>query len=219
VRDWAVPATIVVAVEYAFALAIGARVGFHYRIPAESYAILGLTVAALGTAGIVVVKLGIYASQGERSPSRRLLTEIPYLTNFTVAVILCALQIAVLTWTKVMLPIASRFWADRLLANVDHAVFQIDPWIVTNRLFGWAAPLIDRAYVTWAPIKFATLMFVILMPESNKRSRALTSYFLMMAAVAIGQYLCSSAGPVFYDMLRLGTRFHNLPVVKWLGLN
>jgi hypothetical protein len=145
------------------------------------------------------------------------LTEVAFLTYFAVAVLLCALQSAVVTWTKVMLPIASAFWADRLLANADHAIFQIDPWIVTNRLFGWAAPLIDRAYVTWAPIKFATLMFVILMPQSNERSRALTSYFLMMATVAIGQYLCSSAGPVFYDMLQLGPRFHNLPIEPWVA--
>jgi hypothetical protein len=164
-----------------------------------------------------MVKLGKYAIDGDRSPSRRLLTEFPYLASFGVAVILCSLQIAVLTWTKVMLPIASPFWSDPLLANIDHAIFGIDPWIVANRVFGWAAPVIDRAYITWAPIKFATLLFVILMPDSSKRSRALISYFLMMAAVAIGQYFCSSAGPAFYEMLKLGPRFHGLPIEPWVA--
>jgi hypothetical protein len=217
VKSWAVPAAIVVAIEYLFALAIGVRVGFHYRIPIETYLVLGLTFAGLGVALIIVAKLAMYALQHEATPTRRLIRERPYLASFAVGVLLSALQISVLTWTKVMLPIASPFWADTWLANLDHALFGTDPWILASRFFGWTAPLIDRAYVTWAPLKFGTFLFVICMPESRKKSCALVSYFVMMAVVAIGQYLLSSAGPVFYARLGFGSRFASMPVEPWVA--
>src|SRR5947208_11923212 len=114
-KSWAVPAAIIIAIEYAFALAIGMRVGFHYRIPFETYMVLGLAFAGIGVSIMVVAKLAMYALQREPRPTRRLLTELPYLASFVAGVLLSALQISVLTWTKVMLPIASPFWADALL--------------------------------------------------------------------------------------------------------
>ena len=215
-KSWVVPAAVAVIVEYGFALSIGAHLGFRYEIPFKAYLILGLAFAGIGVTTAVLLKLALYACQREAAPSRRLLAEIPGLLPFVTGVLLAALQIAVLTWTKVMLPIASPFWADGLLANADHALFGVDPWALAWRFFGWSAPLIDRAYVTWAPIKFATLLFVLCMPESAAKSRALVSYFVMMATVAISQYLLSSAGPVFYSQLGLGPRFDAMPVEPWV---
>ena len=215
-KSWVVPAIVVVILEYAFALTIGAHVGFRYTIPFAAYVILGLAFAGAGVTAAVLLKLALYASQRETAPARRLLAELPALLPFVAGVLLAALQIAVLTWTKVMLPIASPFWADALLANADHALFRTDPWGLAWRLFGWAAPLIDRAYVTWAPIKFATLLFVLCMPESSTKSRALLSYFAMMGTVAVSQYFLSSAGPIFYSQLGLGARFDAMPVEPWV---
>lgn len=215
-KRWAVPAAIIVAIEYLFAFAIGARVGFQYRIPFDTYGILGATVAVLGAALIIVVKLARYAMQDEGAPAARLLREAPYVWSFAAGALLSALQIAVLTWTKVMLPIASPFWADPLLANVDHILFGTDPWRVAAAAFGWAAPAFDRAYVMWAPLKFATFVILILMPEDARKSRALIAYFLMMAAVAIGQFLLSSGGPVFYHRLGFGPRFDAIPAEPWV---
>lgn len=215
-KSWVVPAAVVVTLEYAFALIIGAHVGFRYTIPFKAYFILGLAFAGIGVTAAVVSKLMLYASQRETSPARRLLAEIPALLPFVCGVLLAALQIAVLTWTKVMLPIASPFWADGLLANADHALFRVDPWALAWQLFGWAAPLVDRAYVTWAPLKFITLLFVFCMPESARKSRALVSYFLMMGTVAVSQFLLSSAGPVFYAQLGLGSRFQHMPIEPWV---
>ncbi len=216
-RSWAIPAAIIVAIEYVFALAIGLRVGFHYRMPFETYLTLGLVFAGIGISLIIVIKLAIYAREREQAPTRRLLSELPYLLSFSVGLILTALQITALTWTKIMLPIASPFWADPLLANVDHALFGADPWVLAQHMFGWAAPVIDKAYVTWAPLKFATFLFLICMPESATKSRALVSYFLMMAAVAVGQYLLPSAGPVFYAQLGYGERFESMPIGPWVA--
>jgi len=45
VKSWVVPAIVVVILEYAFALTIGAHVGFRYTIPFAAYVILGLAFA------------------------------------------------------------------------------------------------------------------------------------------------------------------------------
>ena len=208
---------IIIAGEYLFALAIGGWVGFRYQIPFTTYMVLGLAFAGIGAALIILVRLARYAVQHEKSPARRLWSDAPYILSFVAAVLLCALQIAALTWSKVMLPIASPFWADPLLANLDHAIFQTDPWRIAHMLFGWAAPLMDRAYITWAPLKFATVLFLSLAPESTRKSRALISYFLMFAGVLVGQYCLSSAGPVFYDQLGFGSRFHQMPIEHWVA--
>jgi PAP2 superfamily len=216
-KSWAIPAAIIVAVEYLFALAIGARVGFRYQIPFATYMILGIAFAGIGAALIIVAKLGLYAVQREESPARRLLSELEYIWSFIIAVLLSALQISVLTWTKVMLPIASPFWADPLLASLDHALFRSDPWRLANLLFGWAAPFIDRAYISWAPVKFGTFLVLAFAPQSMRKSRAFIAYFVMMGAVAIGQYFLSSAGPVFYEQLGLGQRFSQMPIEPWVA--
>lgn len=215
-KRWAIPAAIIVAIEYLFAFAIGARVGFQYRIPFETYAVLGATVAVLGATLIIGTKLARYAMEGEVAPTERLLHEAPYIWSFAAGALLSALQIAVLTWTKVMLPIASPFWADPLLANFDHLLFGGEPWRIAEAAFGWAAPAFDRAYVMWAPLKFGTFVILILMPEDARKSRALIAYFLMMATVAIGQFLLSSGGPVFYHRLGFGPRFEAIPMEPWV---
>lgn len=215
--SWAVPATFIVAVEYLFALAVGARVGFRYQIPFATYMILGLAFAGIGAAVIILVDLGRYAVQHERSPAKRLASDAPYIVSFVVAVLLCAFQITALTWTKVMLPIASPFWADPLLANWDHAIFRADPWRQAHWLFWWAEPFIDRAYITWAPLKFGTVLLLSLAPESTRKSRAFIAYFLMFAGVSIGQYCLSSGGPVFYHQLGFGSRFDQMPIEPWVA--
>lgn len=215
-KTWAVPAAIIVGVEYLFAWLIGLRVGFHYHIPFGAYLILGSAFAGLGASLVVVSKLCLYALQGESRPSRRLVGEIPYLTAFVVAVLLYALQLAVLSWAKVMLPIASPFWADPLLANLDHLIFGVDPWIAAHALFGWAEPVIDRVYVTWAPLKMGTILFLALSPGSDWKAKSLISAFLMMAIAVLGQYVLSSAGPVFFDQLGYGPRFQAMPIEPWV---
>jgi len=217
VRAWAFPAAIIVGLEYAVALLIGLRVGFHYSIPFEAYAVIGLTTVGATAAALIVVRLAYYASEKEQNPARRLLAEAPRFTGFAVGSLLVALQISVLTWTKVMLPIAAPFWADPVLARLDHSLFGKEPWVLAHRAFGWASPFLDLAYITWAPVKFATFVIVLVTSESERKARALVTYFVMLAAVALGQYLLSSAGPVFYAQFGFGSRFAALPIEPWVG--
>jgi hypothetical protein len=215
-KSWAIPALILVSVEYLFAFLIGARVGFHYRIPFEAYAIAGATSALLGIGAFVVFKFVSYARQGERAPARRLVRELPRCSGFVLGTVLVAVQMGVLTWTKIMLPLAAPFWADPLLASADHFVFRTDAWRVAEAVFGWAAPMVDAAYVTWIPIKFITLAVVLSLPESRKKTQAILAYFLIMACTALGQYLLSSGGPVFFARLGFGDRFAALPIEPWV---
>jgi len=216
-KSWAVPAAIIVAVEYVFAFVIGAKVGFQYRIPFEAYAITGASIAGGGAALFIVFRLISYGVQGEQQPTRRLLADLPRCLSFIVGSLLVAIQIGVLTWTKVMLPIADPFWADPVLANLDHFIFRAEPWRIAEALFGWASPLIDRAYVSWAPIKFAILIVLMALPESRIKTRAVIAYFAIMASAALGQYLLSSGGPVFYARLGFGDRFTALPIEPWVA--
>jgi hypothetical protein len=216
VKSWLTPAAIVVAVEYLFATLIGFRVGFHYRIPFGAYAITGAGVALIGVTVFVALKFVTCAIQREPRPARRLLAEFPRCYGFVLGTVLIAVQMAVLTWTKIMLPLATPFWADPLLADVDHAIFRVDPWRIAEALFGWAAPMVDGAYVTWVLVKFVTLAAVLAVPESRRKAQALLCYFLIMACTALGQYLLSSGGPVFYARLGFGDRFAALPIEPWV---
>jgi hypothetical protein len=213
---WAVPAALIVAAELVIALLIGFRASFRYSIPVGAYIIVALTFVGLAAAATIVARLIVYALQKEESPTRRLIGEAHHFYGFAIGTVLVAMQMSILTWTKVMLPIASRFWADPMLANIDRVIFGQDPWLLAHSLFGWAGPFIDFAYVTWLPIKFATTLFVLVVPETRRKARALVTDFVMVASVAIGQYLLPSAGPVFFDRIGFGTRFNQIPIEPWV---
>lgn len=215
-RGWAIPAAMIVAVEYVAALLIGQSVGFRYSIPADAFLIIGLTIGGVGVIVGICAKMVRYVRQNEPNPSRRLVSELPDFAPFVVGTTLVALQIAVLNWTKVMLPMAAGFWADEPLANFDQMLFTVDPWIISHELFGWASAALDRGYATWAPLKFATLLVVLALPESKQKTQALPSYFLIMFTGAIGQYAMPSAGPLFYDRIGLGARFASIPLEPWV---
>lgn len=214
---WVIPAAIIIATEYVAALAVGFRVGFRYTLPWDAYLIAGVTVVCLTGAALIVIRLAIYALGGEEHPTRRLMREAPRFYGFAAGVVLVGLQAAVLTWAKVMLPLAIPFWADPMLANLDHALFGQDPWILLNRLLGWAAPIVDQVYISWAPAKFGTLLIVLVLPESRKKSQILVAYFLLFAMIVFGQYAFSSAGPIFYAEFGFGDRFQNIPLQHWVS--
>jgi len=130
--------------------------------------------------------------------------------------LLCALQIALLVgvaialhgWAKSMIPyLTGGYWADPLLANADHAIFGVDPW----RLFRNAtlAPLYSFFYVSWFAITFGT-MGVIAFSGKDRSSLILAYLMTLIIGGTVGQYLLPSAGPMFYERLGFGPRFHEL---------
>ena len=191
------------------ALAIGSSVGFHYSIPFGEFFIAAASVIAIGFAVFIASKL-VSAVKGDVP------LNLPAFAGFAVAVMLVALQWAVIMWLKVMLPLSVGFWADPALANIDHAIFQSDPWRIAHHVIGWATPAMDRAYASWAPVKFAVLCGVILAPQSELKARAMVSYFLFGCVCSLLQYALPSAGPIFFSALGYGDRFSALQVEPWV---
>ena len=205
-RSWVIPAAIIVATEYATALLIGFRLEFRFSIPFTAYLVTGIVVAAMT---ICCLALANILRGGDDLPIKGVIGRY---AETAAGIVLVGLQMAVLGWLKIMLPIAQPFWADPLLADLDALVFGADPWRLTHSVLGWATALIDQVYVTWAPVKFAALLALLCAPSSDLKGRCLLSYFAIVATGAIGQYLLSSAGPVFYSHLELGPRFAELPI-------
>ena len=102
------------------------------------------------------------------------------------------------------------FWADPHLANLDHAIFGTDPW----RLFR-GVNLVPVAWVYgpfWFFTMLLTLFWVLLKPASEKKATAIIAYFLIWSVFGtVGQALFSSGGPIFYERLGYGPRFHDMP--------
>jgi PAP2 superfamily protein len=215
-RSWAVPAAIIVAIQYVFAVLVQARVGYHYERTLLVYLDIGLYIIVAAVTAYAVARFLTYAREKELQPTRRLLRDLPRCSSFVLGTLLVTMQMAVLTWTKIMLPMAVPFWAGAVLAGFDHALFGIDPWRIAAAVFGWAAPIVDTAYISWLPIKFVVLAMLFAAPESERKTRLLVSYFLIIGFTAIGQYLLSSAGPVFYERLGFGNRFSGLHLEPWV---
>lgn len=213
---WLKLAGIVVAVEYVAALGIGLVAGFPFHIPITAYLLTALTIAALYALVVLGVRLVGYARRSVPSPIAALKADDwSRVSDFALGAVLIGLQLAVLMWTKTMMPLVGGFWADPFLADLDKAIFGVDPWVYTHRLPEWVSGFLDRTYVTWAPVKFATIAAVLLAPVSLLRGRLFLTYFLLMASAALGQYLASSAGPIFYELTGLGSRFADLPIEPW----
>lgn len=217
-KNWALPATVIIFAQYVFAVLVQSTLRYHYERTALIYLDIGLQVAAVGLLIFIITKLITCLREHEIQPAKRLIRELPKSSSFVFGTLLVTMQMAVLTWTKIMLPMAVPFWAGPYLARFDQILFLgSQPWRVAESIFGWAGRVIDLAYITWLPIKFATLAFLFLMPESSRKSRLLLTYFLIVGFTAIGQYLLSSAGPIFFARLGFGDRYSQLPIEPWVA--
>lgn len=109
---------------------------------------------------------------------------------------------------KYAIPSEVPFWLDQPLAAMERAAFGSDPWLILDRLFGWATKPMDWLYGCWLPVQLVALFLVMLSSPSVAKSQALIAYsltwFLLGAVAAV---LLSSAGPLFYDRAFGGTSF------------
>lgn len=109
---------------------------------------------------------------------------------------------------KYAIPQEVSFWLDRPLASAERSWFGADPWMLLDRLFGWAAVPLDWLYGCWLPTQSLVLFLVILARPSPAKSRALMAYSIAWFLLGIlGAVLLSSAGPVFYDRMYGGSTF------------
>ena len=121
--------------------------------------------------------------------------------------LLMGLAIALHGWGKSMIPHAGGYWADPMLADLDHRLFGQDPWHLFRS--DLLRPIYAQAYVSWFLITFGTVG--VLAFSKKDQSVLITAYLaIMIIGGTIGQYLFPSAGPIFYERLGLGTRFSEL---------
>lgn len=209
-NQWIVPAAILVFCQHLAAIVLSHEIGFNSRPPTFRYMIIAFVISLVGGSIIAMPRIWRFWREGEPGPIARLVREADgsavasYLIGFQVF----ALQMGALTWLKEMLPVVTPFWADPALASLDHAILGTDAWRLVPEVL--IHPL-DVVYVTWAPITTLAINVMLCLKPSETKARAILSYFLIVGLLGVcGQYLLSSAGPVFYDELYGGSRFADL---------
>jgi hypothetical protein len=124
---------------------------------------------------------------------------------------LVAIGASVFLPLKYAIPSEIPFWLDRPLADVERLIFGGDPWLLLDRLFGWATRPLDWLYGCWLPTQLLIMFFVMLSAPSPRKSRSLIAYSLAWFLLgAIAAVLLSSAGPLFYDRAFGGGTFAHL---------
>ncbi len=133
--------------------------------------------------------------------------EIPVVLRALEWAVILGLAMALHGWAKSMMPHVTGYWADPLLADLDKAIFGVDPWrLFRSELLG---PIYAKAYVTWFPITFGTMALIAF---SKRNETVLFNSYLATLIVGgtMGEHLLPSAGPIFYERVGLGTRFAEL---------
>jgi hypothetical protein len=109
---------------------------------------------------------------------------------------------------KFAIPQVLPFWLDRPLADADRFLFGSDPWVLLDRVLGWAAVPIDWVYGLWLPVQSLVFFTLLLERPSPAKSRAMIAYSLAWLLLGVVAALgLSSAGPLFFDRLLGGDRF------------
>jgi len=121
--------------------------------------------------------------------------------------LLLGLAMALHGWAKTMIPEAGGYWADPMLADFDHLLFGQDPWQLFR--IGSLGAVFAKVYVCWFPVTFG--MMGLLAFSKRDHGVLLTAFLAILIVVGtIGQYVLPSAGPIFFERIGLGGRFHEL---------
>ena len=196
---------MIVACELIVAFLLGQTYGFHYRLAFRDYLTIGIAVAALMLLVGFLYLLGRNAIVGAERALDGIFSRkrIEYATSLAIGVLLIAMQMCILGWTKSMIPHIFPMWADPMLAELDRLVLGVDAWKITHAILG-PAEWVDQAYIAWGPIKFAMLAFVLALPESSIKAQVIAAYFITLATGCILQYALPSGGPIFFELLGHG---------------
>ena len=201
----------IIAVQLVAALSIEAVSGFRYSPPWQPYLLGTSVMIVLALAGLAF----FWLAQLERAKvvnKREIVIARLKRSDVPLIYVAVAAQFLLLGWLKAAMPFSVGFHADQFLADADAWIFGTDPW----RLVQWLPPtLIDTAYITWAQSNLFMMAILALFPKSEKRDRAMISFFLVVSACALLQYAVPSAGPIFYERLGFGDRFADLPSRPW----
>ncbi|MCB2075456.1 MAG: phosphatase PAP2 family protein [Novosphingobium sp.] len=215
-REWIVPAILLTVVTGIVALSF---------IPNSSGLIPALNIlpawmAAAAVIGSITAILSM-AARGVSSPVDELRSVDRRRAVYVTSVILLAgLNMIAFMWMKPLLNYLVPFWADPMLANLDHAIFLgHDPW----KLFAWLnfpwSGLVYHQF--WFAMMILMLLVVAIAPPSPQKSAVMLSYFLLWSIVGpVIHTLMPAAGPIFYERMGYGGRFDGLapgPETQWVA--
>jgi hypothetical protein len=212
-RDWLVPSAVMTAGLGVAALLLMPIAGYH-QLPNYFGRFLNVMYCMLfgGLLWLLFTVLKLLRL-GVESPIAHLMDQMvvrkTILLSALAGAALAGIDMLFFMWIKPELTAVSPFWADELLANVDHAIFRNDPW----RLFqGIDLAVHAGAYsFLWTVAIFGTLVWLLAQKPSIERSSSLIAYFALWSIFGtFGQLLLSSAGPIFYQRIGLGDRFAEL---------
>jgi len=215
--DWMIPASLFVTAQYIGAAIVSERIAYAPRPPVMAYIKGALFFAMVVAIARLLYAVGRMYARGEARPTQRLIelakqqwwAWLLILGTF----LLIAAQSGALTWLKAMLPFVVPFWADPMLAAADRAILGADAWRLFHPLLNPFDRIIDYGYVTWFPVNTCVLVYAQSKAASFEKSRAMLAYFLTIGLFGVlGEYVLSSAGPIFYSRLGLGSEFQNLPI-------
>lgn len=126
--------------------------------------------------------------------------------------VIAGLNMITFMYSKPLLNHLVPFWADPLLAQIDHYLFLgNDP----SSLLGWLNSMGTALFYhrAWFALMVMTLLMVLSKPPSVEKSSILISYFVLWSVAGpVIHLLLPAAGPVFYQNLGYGDRFAGIAV-------
>jgi len=212
-REWFIPSLMLTAGLGIAAALLMPFAGYEGIPPYFGKFVLWLKYALVGGVLLLAARVWKLRAAGIASPISHLRTELVAKKStliFAVAgMILAGVDMLFFMWIKPEVTAVAPFRADQLFADMDHAIFGMDPW----RLFeGFDLEFHAFAYsFFWAIAVMAALVWLLAQPHSRERSTSLLSYFALWSVFGpLGQYFLSAAGPIFYARIGLGDRFTDL---------
>jgi hypothetical protein len=133
---------------------------------------------------------------------------------------LCVGALFVFSWLKAAnvakiktaIPQVVPYYADPFLAELDRAIFLIDPWRITHFFIGdWGTGIVDDIYIAWHFVQICFGCWMIVTRNLRLQTTALISYTLCWILLGgVGAMLFSSVGPCFYEQFYGATDFRPL---------
>lgn len=154
------------------------------------------------------------AMRREPEPLRKIistLTSGSTLVGFASLLLAGANMVSFLLLKPVLADLVS-FNADRTLAELEFAIFGVDPW----RALQWMGTQATATYYhkVWFAGIILTCVFLLTSRESRTKTNLILTYFLLWCVVGPAIHLLMpAAGPIFCANLGLGDRFADIPIV------
>ncbi|MCL6730176.1 phosphatase PAP2 family protein [Sphingomonas hankyongi] len=209
--DWIVPGIVLTAALSAFSLTL---------MPDRSGVLPALmllplwTLAAVGMAAFAIMlltlKMMVQGIEGPLKIFRAYAVENRKALGIAfVGIILTGLNMIAFMWTKPLLNHLVPFWADPLLARIDHSLFFTDPWRLLTFLN--TDPWAIFYHRGWFALMILILLKVLMSPASSAKTAILLTYFFLWSVFGpVVHSLLPAGGPVFFGPLGYGPQFQEL---------